>query len=119
MTATTKTAIKQAIAAGLSSTESHACYGGCARIYLKAGLLLSVDELFSLNLAAQTRTEKARQKNVKAALELLDAAGFKTIRGKAYIGYDNNDKKVYSKAVNLANALIAAGIPLTVEGIED
>ena len=118
--ATQPKVILTAIKTGIANTAHHACYGGCARIYLKEGSLLSIDELFSLSKAEQKKAEKARKKDVRIAMNYLELFGKgKAIGGKVYMGYDNNDKVTYSKAVNIAAALKEVGVNLTVEGIED
>ena len=117
---TESNAILAAIKSGIANPAHHACYGGCARIYLIPGSLLTIDELFSLSKAEQKKAEKARQKDVRVAMNYLELFGKgKTIGGKAYMGYDNGDKATYSKSVNIAAALKEVGIRLTVEGVED
>jgi hypothetical protein len=119
-TAAQSKVILDAIKAGIANTAHHTCYGGCARIYLKEGSLLTIDELFSLSKAEQKKAKKARQKDVKIAMNYLELFGKgKTIGGKVYMGYDNNDKVTYSKAVNIASALKEVGVNLSVDGIED
>ncbi len=116
LTAARKNEIKTALANALQSEKMHSCYGGCARIYLKAGMACTVDELFQLTKRQQTSKEKAHKKEVDYVFTEL---GGRVVGKRFYIGYDNNTKIEYSKAVNICNNLKAIGISVNVEGDED
>ena len=115
--------IKAAIASGLSSTATHTCAGGAARIYLKAGCLLSIDEVMKLSIKKQNAIEKQRGWIADSVISEISASTGRTtmLAGNwIYLGYDNaNEHNVYSRAMNISIALKAIGVNFNVEGHED
>jgi uncharacterized spore protein YtfJ len=117
--------IKTAIASGLSSAATHTGAGsaGAARIYLKAGCLLSIDEVMTLSIKKQNAIEKQRGWIADSVISEISVSTGRTtmLAGKwIYLGYDNaNEHNVYSRAMNISIALKAIGVNFNVEGHED
>ena len=95
------------------------CYGGCARIYIQGGGMLTIDEMMSLTIRQQSSLKKQRRNLQSQVLQALEGIGFKIIRGRAYIGYDNNTKKEYSLASAIVESLKAIGVQMEVVAEED